>query len=78
MDDTTPMDEDHKKVAEMSEKIRAGEYRVEPVAVADAILRQLRALAIARQEHVAGRDARAAVNGFRSSAHSPPAGLASR
>jgi hypothetical protein len=28
------MDEDREKVADMSEKIRRGEYRVEPVAVA--------------------------------------------
>jgi len=74
----TPMDADRKKVAEMSEKIRAGEYRVEPVAVADAILRQLRALAVARSEHVAGGDGRGAVNGFRPNAHSPRAGLVSQ
>ena len=78
MEDMTPMDEDRKKVAEMSEKIRAGEYRVEPTAVADAILRQLRALAVARAEHVAGCDERAVVNGFRPCAHSPRAGLASQ
>jgi Anti-sigma-28 factor, FlgM len=46
------MDEDHEKVADMSEKIRRGDYRVDPVAVADAILRRLRDVAAARAEHV--------------------------
>ena len=67
------MDEDRKKVAEMSEKIRAGEYRVEPTAVADAIVRQLRALAIARTEHVAGRDGGPVNNCLRPNAQSPRA-----
>jgi Anti-sigma-28 factor, FlgM len=47
------MDEDREKVADMREQIRQGEYRVEPKAVADAILRRLRDLAAARREQVA-------------------------
>ena len=47
------MDEDPKKVADMREQIKQGEYRVEPTAVADAILRRLGELAAARGEHVA-------------------------
>lgn len=46
------MDEHRKKLADMAQQIRRGEYRVEPVAVADAILRQLRGPAAARSEHV--------------------------
>jgi Anti-sigma-28 factor, FlgM len=73
------MDEDCEKVADMSERIRRGEYRVEPVAVADAILRQLRALAAARTEHVcSGERASAADAVLRLNAHTPQAGLASR
>ena len=47
------MDEDPKKVADMREQIKQGEYQVEPTAVADAILRRLGELAAARAEHVA-------------------------
>jgi hypothetical protein len=73
------MDEDREKVADMSERIRRGEYRVEPVAVADAILRQLRALAAARTEHVRSIDRAAAPDAvLRRNAHSPRAGLASQ
>jgi hypothetical protein len=50
------MDEDHEKVADMRDQIREGEYRVEPKAVADAILRRLRDLAAARREHVAAHE----------------------
>jgi anti-sigma-28 factor FlgM len=50
------MDEDHEKVADMREKIEQGEYRVEPKAVAEAILRRLRDLAAARSEHVGPRE----------------------
>jgi Anti-sigma-28 factor, FlgM len=71
------MDEDHEKVADMSEKIRRGEYRVEPVAVADAILRQLRALAAARAEHVCSGERAGATDALlRLNAHSRRAGLA--
>jgi hypothetical protein len=52
MNASTPKDEDRNKVADMTEKIRLGEYRVEPGAVADAILRRLRDVAAARAEHV--------------------------
>lgn len=45
------MDENHeKKVGEIKNKITQGEYRVDVTAVADAILVQLRALALARAE----------------------------
>lgn len=79
MQDTTPMDEDRKKVADMTEKVRRGEYRVEPGLVADAILRQLRALAAARAEHVCSGE-RASVSDapLRANAHSPQARLASQ
>jgi hypothetical protein len=53
MYDMNPMDVDPKKVADMREQIKQGEYRVEPTAVADAILRRLGELAAARAEHVA-------------------------
>jgi Anti-sigma-28 factor, FlgM len=53
MNDMNPMDEDPEKVTDMREKIMHGEYRVEPTAVADAILRRLHELAAARDEHVA-------------------------
>ncbi len=46
------MDEDGKKVAAIKDKVQQGEYRVEPVAVADALLRRLHDLAGARAEHV--------------------------
>jgi Anti-sigma-28 factor, FlgM len=78
MEDATPMDEDREKVADMAEKIRRGEYRVEPVAVADAIVRQLRALAAARTEHVASGDRASAADALRLNAHTPRAGLASQ
>jgi hypothetical protein len=59
------MDEDHDKVADMRDQIREGEYRVEPKAVADAILRRLRELAAARREHVAAHErARAQEDGL--------------
>ncbi len=48
----TPMDEDREKVADMRDIIQQGNYRVEPVAVAEAILRRLRELAVARAESV--------------------------
>jgi Anti-sigma-28 factor, FlgM len=48
----TPMDEDHEKVADMRHIIQQGDYRVEPVAVAEAILHRLRELAVARAERV--------------------------
>ncbi len=47
------MEEDREKVADMRQEITRGEYRVEPTAVADAILRHLHELAVARGEHVA-------------------------
>jgi LPXTG-site transpeptidase (sortase) family protein len=79
IDDMSPMGEDHEKVADMSKKISGGEYRVDPVAVADAILRQVRALAVARSEHVrSGDHAPAADARLRPNAHSPRAGQASR
>jgi hypothetical protein len=46
------MDEHHEKVSDVRDQIRQGEYRVEPKAVADAILRRLRDLAAARSERV--------------------------
>jgi hypothetical protein len=46
------MDEDREKVADMRDIIQQGDYRVEPVAVAEAILRRLRDLAVARAERV--------------------------
>ncbi len=46
------MNVDPEKVAELSDRIRRNEYRVQPVVVADAILRQLRELSAARAEHV--------------------------
>jgi Anti-sigma-28 factor, FlgM len=79
MSATTPMDEDRKKVADMTDKIRRGEYRVEPVAVADAILRRLRDMAAARSEHVTPGDCASAVDALlKPNAHSPQAGLASQ
>ncbi len=53
MNDVNPTDEVREKVADMQEQIKRGEYRVEPTAVADAILRHLHELAAARGEHVA-------------------------
>jgi len=53
MNDLNPMEEDPEKVAQMREQIKQGEYQVEPTAVADAILRHLHGLAVARDEHVA-------------------------
>ncbi len=46
------MDEDREKMAEMRDIVQQGEYRVEPVAVAEAILHRLRELAVARAERV--------------------------
>jgi hypothetical protein len=70
------MDEAREKMADVSEEIRRGEYRVEPVAVADAIVRQLRALAAARTEHVASGDRASAADAvLRLNAHTPQAGL---
>ena len=46
--DLNPMEEDPEKVAHMREQIKQGEYRVEPTAVADAILRHLHGVAVAR------------------------------
>jgi hypothetical protein len=48
----TPMDEDRDKVAYMTDRIQQDEYRVEPAAVAEAILHRLRELAVARAERV--------------------------
>ena len=79
MEDATPMDEDREKVADMSDKIRRGEYRVDPVAVADAIVRHLRALAAARTEHAASGDRASATDAvLRLNAHTPRAGLANQ
>ena len=50
------MDEDRKKVADMRDKIEQGDYMVEPAAVAEAILRRLRELAVARAERVRSED----------------------
>jgi len=73
------MDEDRKKVADMTDKIRRGEYRVEPVAVADAIVRRLRELAAVRSEQVTPGDLAAAADALlKPNAHSPQAGLASQ
>lgn len=58
MNDMNPMEVDPEKVADMRDQIRQGDYQVEPQAVADAILRHLHELALARQEHV-GTDERA-------------------
>jgi hypothetical protein len=78
MNASTPMDEDRKKVADMTEKIMRGEYRVEPVAVADAILRRLREVAAARAEHVGTGDRESASDALLMlNARSPRAGLAS-
>lgn len=46
------MDEDGEKVSEIKTMIMQGEYRVEPLVVADALLRRLQDLAAARAEHV--------------------------
>jgi hypothetical protein len=78
MEVTTPMDEDHEKVTDMSDKIKRGDYRVDPVAVADAILRRLRDVAAARAEHVASGERQPAGDTLRLNAHSPRAGLASQ
>jgi hypothetical protein len=60
MNDVNPMQEAREKVADMREQINRGEYRVEPTAVADAILRRLHDIALARGEHVTpGEQARA-------------------
>lgn len=48
----TPMDEDRDKVVYMRDRIQQDEYRVEPAAVAEAILHRLRELAVARAERV--------------------------
>ncbi len=75
----TPMDEDREKVADMREIIEQGDYRVEPVVVADAILRRLRALAVARAERVHTEErAWAAEHPLRASARSLTARPASR
>ena len=67
----TPMDEDREKVADMREIIQQGEYRVEPVAVAEAILHRLRELAVARAERVHSEErAWAAEHPLRASARS--------
>jgi hypothetical protein len=72
------MDEDPKKVTDMSDTIRRGDYRVDPVAVADAILRRLRDVAAARAEHVGSGERASGPDALRLSAHSPRAGLASQ
>jgi hypothetical protein len=46
------IDQDGEKVAEVKHRVERGEYRVEPAAVADALLRRLRELAQARAEPV--------------------------
>jgi hypothetical protein len=51
-----PMDEGRKKVAKMQDLINRGEYRVEPVAVAEAIVRRLQELSVARAERVSPAD----------------------
>lgn len=45
------MDEDGMKMAEVKEMVRQGEYRVDPRAVADALLQRLRAVAAARASY---------------------------
>jgi anti-sigma28 factor (negative regulator of flagellin synthesis) len=51
MKESALMDENReKKVGEIKSKIRHGEYRIDVTAVADAILVQLRAVALARAE----------------------------
>jgi hypothetical protein len=75
MQETTPMDEDGKKVSEIKSMIMQGEYRVEPVVVADALLRRLRDLAAARAEHVRS-DERAWATSVRLNARTPRAPLA--
>jgi Anti-sigma-28 factor, FlgM len=65
------MDEDREKVADMRDIIQQGDYRVEPVAVAEAILRRLRELAVARAERVHSEErAWAAEHPLRANAHS--------
>jgi Anti-sigma-28 factor, FlgM len=79
MEETTPMDEDRAKVADMSEKIRRGDYRIDPVAVADAILTRLRDVAAARAEHVASGERVSAADALLTlNARSPIARPASR
>jgi Anti-sigma-28 factor, FlgM len=73
------MDEDRTKVADMSDKIRRGDYRVDPVAVADAILRRLRDVSAARAEHVASGERVSAADALLTlNARSPKARLASQ
>jgi Anti-sigma-28 factor, FlgM len=72
------MEEDHEKVADMSDKIRRGDYRVDPVAVADAILRRLRDVTAARAEDVGSGERPSAGDALRLSAHNRQAGLASQ
>jgi hypothetical protein len=65
------MDEDHEKVAGMRHIIEQGEYRVEPVAVAEAILRRLREVGVARAERVHSEErAWAAEHALRANARS--------
>jgi anti-sigma28 factor (negative regulator of flagellin synthesis) len=55
MKESALMDENYEKtVGEIKSKVRRGEYRIDVTAVADAILVQLRALALARAERVDG------------------------
>jgi Anti-sigma-28 factor, FlgM len=46
------MDQDGEKVTEIKHRIERGEYRVDPRAVADALLRRLRESAQGRPEHL--------------------------
>ena len=64
------MDEDRTKVTDMRNRIMHGDYRVEPAVVAEAILRRLRELAVARGECVRTEDrAWAAAHPLRVNAH---------
>ena len=73
------MDEDREKVTDMRDMIQQDSYRVEPVAVAEAILRRLRELAFARAERVHSDErAWAAEHPLRANARSLRARPASR
>jgi hypothetical protein len=50
MQEVNPMDEDPEKVANIKAKLQHGKYEIDPVAVADAVLRRLRAHADARAQ----------------------------
>ncbi len=55
MPSTNPMDEDRETiVADIKDRVQKGEYRVDPQAVADAIIRRLRYLALYRDPRAVG------------------------